>query len=145
MHLIIRSWSYLIPYLFPRKCTAIWLSIPVESIQNFSFFFLLLFVSIYNFIVTLLVYRYLIIELRWNNFKLKRRLYYIIVNMFCLLPWYWFKTAPPSTVTGVKLRFSLGCTLRFGHENVSTTILSLPLIQEGQLSVTGERIGTNYL
>ena len=25
----------------------------------------------------------------------------------------------------------------------STTILALPLIQEGQLSVTGERIGTN--
>ena len=31
-------------------------------------------------------------------------------------------------------------SLRFGHENVSTTILSLPLIQEGQLSVTGERM-----
>ena len=29
-------------------------------------------------------------------------------------------------------------SLRFGHETVSTTILSLPLIQEGQLSVTGE-------
>ena len=27
----------------------------------------------------------------------------------------------------------------FGHEEVSTDILSLPLIQEGQLSVTGER------
>ena len=35
-------------------------------------------------------------------------------------------------------------SLRFGHENVSTTILSLPLIQEGQLSVTGERVGTKY-
>ena len=35
-------------------------------------------------------------------------------------------------------------SLRFGHENISTTILSLPLIQEGQLSVTGERMGTNY-
>ena len=34
--------------------------------------------------------------------------------------------------------------LRFGHENVSTTILSLPLIQEGQLSVTGERMCTKY-
>ena len=37
--------------------------------------------------------------------------------------------------------------LRFGHENVSTTVptvLSLPQIQEGQLSVTGERMGTNY-
>ena len=28
---------------------------------------------------------------------------------------------------------------RFGHEKNSTTILSLPLIQEGQLSVTDER------
>ena len=34
--------------------------------------------------------------------------------------------------------------LRFGHEKNSTTILSLPLIQEGQLSVTGERMGTKY-
>ena len=33
---------------------------------------------------------------------------------------------------------------RFGHENISTAILSLPLIQEGQLSVTGERMGTKY-
>ena len=31
-------------------------------------------------------------------------------------------------------------SLRFGHENVSTTIFSLLLIQEGQLSVTGERM-----
>ena len=35
-------------------------------------------------------------------------------------------------------------SLRFGHEKISTTILSLPLIQEGQLSVTGERMGTKY-
>ena len=34
--------------------------------------------------------------------------------------------------------------LRFGHENISTTILYLPLIQEGQLSVTDERMGTKY-
>ena len=33
-------------------------------------------------------------------------------------------------------------SLRFGHENVSTSVLSLPLIQEGQLSVTGERMST---
>ena len=34
--------------------------------------------------------------------------------------------------------------LRFGHVKHSKTILSLPLIQEGQLSVTcaGERMGT---
>ena len=30
--------------------------------------------------------------------------------------------------------------LSFGHEIMSTAILSLPLIQEGQLSVTGERM-----
>ena len=35
-------------------------------------------------------------------------------------------------------------SLRFGHENVTTTILSLQLIQEGQLSVTGKRMGTKY-
>ena len=35
-------------------------------------------------------------------------------------------------------------SLRFGHEKISTTILSCPLIQEGQLSVTGERMGTKY-
>ena len=29
-------------------------------------------------------------------------------------------------------------------KKISTTILSLPLIQEGQLSVTGERMGTKY-
>ena len=30
-----------------------------------------------------------------------------------------------------------------GHENISTTIISLPLIQEEQLSVTRERMCTN--
>ena len=35
-------------------------------------------------------------------------------------------------------------SLRFGHENISATILSLPLIQEGQLSVTCKRMGTTY-
>ena len=30
---------------------------------------------------------------------------------------------------------------RFDHEIFSTVILSLPLIQEGQLSVSGERMG----
>ena len=33
---------------------------------------------------------------------------------------------------------------RFGHENISTAILPLPLIQEEQLSVTGERMCTKY-
>ena len=31
-----------------------------------------------------------------------------------------------------------------GNEIISMAILSLPLIQAGQLSVTGERIGTKY-
>ena len=34
--------------------------------------------------------------------------------------------------------------LRFGHEKVSSDILSLPQIQKGQLSVTGEGMGTKY-
>ena len=33
---------------------------------------------------------------------------------------------------------------RFGHEKISTTILSLPLMQEGQVSVTSERMGSKY-
>ena len=33
---------------------------------------------------------------------------------------------------------------RLGHENISPAILSLPLIQEEQLSVTGERMCTKY-
>ena len=35
-------------------------------------------------------------------------------------------------------------SLRFGHEKISMTILSFPLIQEGKLSVTGERMGIKY-
>ena len=33
---------------------------------------------------------------------------------------------------------------RLGHESISKAILPLPLIQEEQLSVTGERICTKY-
>ena len=33
---------------------------------------------------------------------------------------------------------------RLGHENISTAIFPLPLIQEEQLSVTGERMCTKY-
>ena len=33
---------------------------------------------------------------------------------------------------------------RLGHETISTAILPLPLIQEEQLSVTGERLCTKY-
>ena len=38
----------------------------------------------------------------------------------------------------------LGSDETFGHEIISTAILSLPLIQVGQLSVTGERMCTKY-
>ena len=33
---------------------------------------------------------------------------------------------------------------RLGHEKISTAILPLPLIQDEQLSVTGERMCTKY-
>ena len=33
---------------------------------------------------------------------------------------------------------------RLGHENIFTVILPLPLIQEDQLSVTGERMCSKY-
>ena len=35
-------------------------------------------------------------------------------------------------------------SVEFGHEIISMAVLSLPLIQTGQLSVTGERICTKY-
>ena len=35
-------------------------------------------------------------------------------------------------------------SLRFGHEKISTTILTIPLIQEGQLSITSGRMGNKY-
>ena len=35
-------------------------------------------------------------------------------------------------------------SLRFGHDKISVTILTLLLIQEEQLSVTGERMDTKY-
>ena len=35
--------------------------------------------------------------------------------------------------------------VEIGREIISTAILSLPLIQEGQLPVTGERMCTKYL
>ena len=34
--------------------------------------------------------------------------------------------------------------VKIGHEIISTAILSLPLIQVGQLSVIGERMCTKY-
>ena len=36
-------------------------------------------------------------------------------------------------------------SLRFGHEKKYTTNLALPLLKEGQLSVTGDIMGTEYL
>ena len=34
--------------------------------------------------------------------------------------------------------------VEFDHENISTAILAIPLFQERQLSVTGERLCTRY-
>ena len=48
------------------------------------------------------------------------------------------------TVAGSILKPGTFVQWRFGHEKNSTTILSLPLIQEGQLSVTGKRMCTKY-
>ena len=45
-------------------------------------------------------------------------------------------------VTGSILGPATHLLYGFGHEIISTVILSLPLIQAGQLSVTGESIGT---
>ena len=47
-------------------------------------------------------------------------------------------------VTGLSPGPATFFLLRFGHEKLSTPILKLPLILEGQLSVTGERMGTKY-
>ena len=57
--------------------------------------------------------------------------------------------APPpgvQTVVGSILDPAKGNILswRFGHEILSTVILSLPLTQVGQLSVIGERMCTKY-
>ena len=48
------------------------------------------------------------------------------------------------TVAGSILKLGTYVRWRFGHEKNSTTILSLPLIQEGQLLVTGKRMCTKY-
>ena len=48
--------------------------------------------------------------------------------------------AAPSSMPDVRHILSW----RLGHENISTAILPLPLIQEEQLSVTGERMCTKY-
>ena len=42
--------------------------------------------------------------------------------------------------TGINLRVWHIFSRRFGHEIVSTAILSIPLIQEDQLSVNGKRM-----
>ena len=66
----------------------------------------------------------------------------------------WYGAGPPSVVGSNSDCKSRGhwfeprschiLSLRFAHENISKTILTLPLIQEGQVSVTGERMGTKY-
>ena len=45
-------------------------------------------------------------------------------------------------IHGDPLRIGNILSWRFDHEIFSTVILSLPLIQEGQLSVSGERMCT---
>ena len=42
------------------------------------------------------------------------------------------------------MRTVAGSILKIGHEIISMAILSFPLIQEGQLSVTGENMCTKY-
>ena len=53
---------------------------------------------------------------------------------------------PPGmrTVAGLILTSGNILSWLFGHEIISTAILSLPLIQVGQLSVTGEGMYTKY-
>ena len=46
---------------------------------------------------------------------------------------------------GFILGSTLYVSLRFGHEEISTAILSLPLIQVGQVSVTAESTGFKSL
>ena len=46
------------------------------------------------------------------------------------------------TVAGAILRSGKIFFVEIGHEIISTAILSLPLIQVGQLSVTYKRMGT---
>ena len=48
------------------------------------------------------------------------------------------------TVADSILTFGEHSSWRFGHEKNSSAILSLPLIQEGQLSVIGERMCIKY-
>ena len=48
--------------------------------------------------------------------------------------------AAPSSIPHVRHILSW----RLGHENISTAILPIPLIQEEQLSVTGERMSPKY-
>ena len=48
------------------------------------------------------------------------------------------------TVVGSILKPGTFVRWRFGHEKNSTTILSLPLIQKGQLSVTDKKMSTKY-
>ena len=67
-------------------------------------------------------------------FRLKPR----ACSIGCASAWY-----PDGRVFDPHVRQNI-LSLRFGHEKKSTTILSISLFQEGQLSVNGERMGTQY-
>ena len=69
-----------------------------------------------------------------------KTLYFLLFNSFygCAYAWYADgRGLDPHVLQNIFLQ-------RFGHENVSANILSLPLIQGGKLSVTGERMGTKF-
>ena len=78
-----------------------------------------------------------------------------LYNEFCLQTYLLFGLPKRITKEQTKIRISSHDLLierhvqhilswRLGHENISTAILPLPLIQEEQLSVTGERMCTKY-
>ena len=55
-----------------------------------------------------------------------------------------FKAGPGNSVRVAGLILRQHSFVKIGHEIISTAILSLPLIQVGQLSVTGKRMCTKY-
>ena len=94
---------------------------------------------------------------RWNGWIWADRNYFLTRRsthgFFVFYP-YWFITGRGSSIgsefawhaSGPKFSPHVRHILswRLGHENISTAILPLPLIQEEQLSVTGERMCTKY-
>ena len=83
------------------------------------------------------------------NFNLRYPRSHLCVKVFCKIPtgrgsligseFVWHASGPEFDP---QVRHIL--SWRLGHENISTAILPLPLIQEEQLSVTGERMCTKY-